>query len=126
MQNSGPITTETSKSEGRLKEGIGCPHGRKKCLKCLLKRKKDGKGGVGYLDAPGYGTTNVKTLKTRPTTKMTRKSHVSTKLTKSSKMKGMKTLRSTMSSLGKKMRFKKVIKNTGKIKSLKSIIKGII
>ena len=50
MQDTSPRTTETSESEGRLKVSVGgtCPHGKKgKCLKCVLAKNKDGKGGPG-------------------------------------------------------------------------------
>lgn len=54
MPDNGVRTTETSQTEGRLKVGVGCGHGKKgRCLKCAI---KDGKGGSGY-NPPGFGAT---------------------------------------------------------------------
>lgn len=48
MQDSGPITTETSASEGRLKVSVGGKSAKKKkFLKSIIKKSKDGKGGPG-------------------------------------------------------------------------------
>ncbi len=58
MPDSTARTTETSKSEGRLKVDAGCCHGRKRCLKCAIK-PKDGMGGINLKmsSTPGYGKT---------------------------------------------------------------------
>lgn len=53
MQDTGPRTTETSESEGRMKAGVGCSHGKSKCLKCAMSKYKDGKGGPGVSASPG-------------------------------------------------------------------------
>ena len=109
MQYSGPITTATSQSEGRLKVGAGCPHGKKKCLKCAIKNsKKDGKGGPGIpgFNPPGYGAKS---------SGMTSKPHRSSIAIGGVKMKGMKSVMSSINSLNKKMKFGKVV-NSMKIK----------
>ena len=49
MQDSGPITTETSASEGRLKVSVGGKSAKKKKLKSIIKKYKDGKGGPGNM-----------------------------------------------------------------------------
>ena len=117
MQDSGPITTATSGAEGRLKVSAGgtCPHGKKgKCLKCVLaKNKKDGQGGPGVkfpLGLGGYGATKVQRTIIPKAKNMT--------VGKVKKIKGI-------SIKPKKMTFGKALsKNSLKIKSLKSILKG--
>jgi hypothetical protein len=47
MQESGPITTETSKSDGRLKDSLFSS--KRKFLKSIIKKKKDGRGGSGKI-----------------------------------------------------------------------------
>jgi len=127
MQDSGTITTATSGDEGRLKISTGCSHGKKKCLKCTVgKYMKDGKGGPGMINAPGYGMTKAQTTITPKMSAMTSKPHRSSRLIGGTKMKGMKTMSSTINSLNKKMKFGKTLKNTGKSKSLKSMLKGVI
>jgi len=111
MQDSGPITTATSQSEGRLKVGAGCPHGRKKCLKCAL--KKDGKGGVSVPE-PG----DKKIIYSKDSTK--RKPHRSSRLLGGMKLRGISSKSTIINP--KKLILKKVLKNSGKIKSLKSNI----
>lgn len=117
MQDSGPTTTATSEAEGRLKASVGgtCLHGKKgKCLKCLLSdRKKDGQGGPGVkfpLGLGGYGATKVQRTIIPKARNIT--------VGKGKKIKGI-------SIKPKKMTFGKALsKNSLKIKSLKSILKG--
>ena len=116
MQDSEPRTTVTSESEGRLKVSVvgTCPHGKKgKCLKCVLaKNKKDGQGGPGFkipLGSGGYGATKAQKTVVPKARKI-----ISGKV---KKIKGV-------SIKTKKMTFGKALKNSAKIKSLKSILKG--
>ena len=52
MQDTGPRSTATSEAEGRMKAGVGCSHGKSKCLKCAMRKSMDGKGGPGVLPNP--------------------------------------------------------------------------
>ena len=46
-QDTGPITTATSESEGRLIVGVTNKTAKKRHLKSILKKHKDGRGGPG-------------------------------------------------------------------------------
>lgn len=116
MQDSGPTTTATSQSDGRMKVASGCPHGKKngKCLKCVIsKSKKDGRGGPGFPSNAGYGAPKGGTI--------SMKAPPSGGKSRSFKIKGMKSLSSSIKSLNKN-KFGKALKSA-KTKSLKSLIK---
>ena len=127
MDNVGTITTATSRSDGRLK--VSCPHGKTgKCLKCAIKKVKDGRGGSGYLANVGYGATKVSnpTPTSNYIPRITR-IHRSTKLKGALKLKGVKSISSTVKSISKKMKFAKSVKKVGsKGRSLKSTIKSLL
>jgi hypothetical protein len=116
-------TTETSQGEGRLRVGASCSHGRKKCLKCVM--KKDGKGGssIPKLNFPissgSFGATAAQKS-------MTSKPHRVPSTVGGVKMKGVKSAISSIRALNKKMKFGKAIaswkpkKNKGLIPKIKS------
>jgi hypothetical protein len=120
-----PTTTADSKEDGRLKVATGCPHGKKKCLKCVISKSKNGKGGPGY-PAPGYGASpKAPSYIKKPTLSMTSKPHKAMKTIGSLKMKRMKTLSSTIKSLNKKTSFGKAL-GVKKPKGFKGLLKSII
>ena len=126
MQDIKPITTAISKLTGRLKvDAVSC-NKKKGILKKIL-NKRDGKGGVGALDAPGYGPAPKKSLFPKSTTN---KPHRSTKSIGGIRLKGFKkipSIPSAINALNKKMKFKKTLKSSvAKVKSLKSIVKTLI
>lgn len=108
MQYSGPITTEISKSEGRLKVDAG----KKKLLKQIVK-SYDGVGGPGMV---GYGK--------QPTTSSYKPKKVTTpKFTGAFKIKKISAL-SSMVKAAKTKSFKKV--PTSKAKSFSSIMSKML
>jgi hypothetical protein len=128
-------TTESSKSEGRLIIGAGCSHGKKKCLKCVIKKsKKDGKGGSGIpklnfpISSGGFGGAPASSggaFSTAPRTwqALPSKKKASTKL---KSFKSLKFKSPSTSSLFKRMKLGKAPKAAKglKMKSLKHILKG--
>lgn len=133
-QYSGTTTTADSNYSGRLKVAAGCSHGKKKCLKCAVKKYKDGKGGPGVnfpIGSGGFGATSAqKTLKisasSMPLSAKKYKSlkvpaGLKSKAAKASKFKSAK-ISSIMKSmkLGKKSKAPKGMK----AKSLKAILRG--
>jgi hypothetical protein len=131
MQDVSSITTAISKIAGRLKVGVGCPHGKKKCLKCSIHdSKKDGEGGgvkIGVLEALGYGPSSaLKTYTSPKAVATTKKPHRRSWGSAGMKMKGIRSITSTINSLTKKMKFKKTLNKLNKPKATKYAFKGII
>lgn len=123
MQDSGPITTAISQATGRLRVDVGLKGKKKKLLKQIVSKCKDGKGGSGIIDPPGYGNIVAKT-----TSRMTSKPHRASIKVGGIRMRGIKkpsSILSAMNSLNKKMRFRKAIRGV-RAKSLKSMVKNII
>lgn len=117
-QYSAPTTTADSQADGRLKVAAGCSHGKKKCVKCVMKSHKDGKGGPGFtnLGAPGYGATKLQKSLSMPASIAKTKG-------KAKKIKNpVSAISSSIKSLNKNMNFGKVVKNS-KAGSLKSMLK---
>ena len=126
-QYSGPTTTATSQTDGRLKVAAGCSHKKSKCLKCAIS-KKDGAGGPGLkIDPVGYGATSAQKniIPKLAISPMTSKPHRSKSVTAGLKLKKAKSISSSIKSLGKKMKFAKALKSSGKMASLKGLLKGL-
>jgi hypothetical protein len=134
--DTGPITTAISKIEGRLKVGVVCPHGKKKCLKCAIKKSiKDGKGGTTMpklnfpIGSGSYGAKSKTSYAPPKVLSMTAKKHKSVSIPGGLKPKGIKKMKfnsSLKSALLKSMKIGKIRKlpKGMKAKSLKAIIKG--
>ena len=126
MQDSKPITTAISKLTGRLKVDSASCNKKRGILKKIL-NKKDGKGGVGALDAPGYGPAPKKTLFPASTTNKPHRSTIKIGGVRLKGFKKMPSISSSINALNKKMKFKKTLKSSSaKVKSLKNIIKTLI
>lgn len=136
-QYSAPTTTADSKSDGRLKVGAGCSHGKKKCLKCAIS-KHDGKGGstMPKLNFPigegGYGASAAqKNIKPAGSglPLFSGKKHKSLRVPGGLKPKGGKALKFSLkstSALFKSMKLGKgpKIPKGMKARSLKAILRG--
>ena len=115
MQDSRSITTKKllKRIIGKYNDGKGgCGYS-----------KKDGRGGFGIIDPPGYGK-----IVSKPAVRMTSKPHRASVKIGGIKMKGIKRLSSIASIIGssnKGTNFGKVLKSM-RSKGLKSMIKSII
>jgi len=134
-QFSGPTTTSDSASDGRLKVGAGCPHGRKKCLKCAMgKCKKDGKGGPGMpplnfsVGSGGFGAepASPDSLPSAAMPRLTSKPHKSLKIPSGLKPKVAKKMKFAASATPKRFKSMKIKKtpklHTMKMKRLKNLL----
>ncbi len=131
-QQSTPTTTADSAASGRLVTGVGS--GKKRCLKCAMKKKTcsgscgkstkyDGKGGESLKPptAPGYGAPAA----INPSSLGLNKPHSSSMVKGGLKIKGIKKMKMLgKSSLGK-MKIGKIRKNSIGSGVLKGIISSI-